>query len=202
MSPRDLLQLAIVVLSLAGCGSAGAYLWVDEVPATEVVDPGPRQYVIAAGDVLSIRVYNQDAISTRGKVRPDGKIGVPLAGEVDAGGRRPVELAREIEAQLKPFVVAPAVVVSVEEVQPIHVAVLGEVARPGVYALEPGAGVLQAMAIAGGATDFADRDGIYLLRKRAAQPPLRIRFSYAKLAGGEGRGAGLTLVAGDVLMIE
>jgi polysaccharide export outer membrane protein len=202
MRPCDLLPLALLGLSLTGCGGAAAYLWVDEVPLTEIADPAPRPYVIAAGDVLSIRVYNQDALSTRARVRPDGKIGVPLAGELDAAGRRPVDLAREVEAQLKPFVVAPAVVVSVEEVQPIQVAVLGEVTRPGVYALEPGAGVLQAIATAGGASDFADRERIFLLRKRPAQAPLRIRFTYAKLAGGEGRGAGLTLVAGDVLMLE
>lgn len=198
---RSLHLLAFAAALLAACGSAGSYTWVDDVPKTEIAGPTQGDYVIGSGDLLAIRVYNQEALSTRGRVRPDGKIGVPLAGEIEAQGRRPQDLAREIEAHLKPFVLAPAVIVSVEEIRPLQVSILGEVARPGVVSLEPGAGVLQALASAGGTTDFADRERIFVLRKRPAQPPLRIRFSYSQLAGG-GSGATFALVNGDVVMVE
>ncbi len=66
-------------------------------------------------DTLTVRVYNQDGVTTRGRVRPDGRIALPLAGEVEAEGRRPADLAREIEAKLKPFFVAPSVAVNVDD---------------------------------------------------------------------------------------
>lgn len=201
MLPRDRFIVALAA-TLAGCAPIGPYVWIDDIPATEIAEPTRRDYVINAGDVLTIRVYNQDAISSRARVRPDGRIAVPLAGEVDAVGRRPIELAKEIEAQLKPFVVAPAVTVSVDEVQPVQVSVLGEVARPGVYPIEPGSGVLQALALAGGKTRFAAADRIFVLRRRLADAPLRIRFTYDQLRAGAGKAATFTLAPGDVVSVE
>ena len=195
-------RAASAALALSGCAAIGPYVWIDDVPLTDIAEPSRRDYAINTGDLLSIRVYNQDAISTRARVRPDGRIAVPLAGEVDAVGRRPLELAKEIEAQLKPFVVAPAVVVSVDEVQPVQVSVLGEVTRPGVFPIEQGAGVLQALALAGGTTRFARRDRIFVLRKRLAEAPLRVRFTYEQLSGGSPRASSFTLVSGDVVSVE
>lgn len=191
---------ACAALGLAACGSALDYTWIEDVPATELASVHRGDYVIATGDLLAVRVYNQEALSSRGRVRPDGKISVPLAGEVVARGRRPADLARDVEALLKPFMVAPAVVVSVEEIQPMQISVLGEVARPGVFALEPGAGILAALASAGGTTEFADRDRVFVLRKRAEGPPLKIRFTYARLTGSGG--AAFVLADGDVVMVE
>lgn len=198
---RTLLAVGLAC-GLVGCATTGPYVWAEDVPLAEVADPGERAYVIARGDVLAVRVYNQDALSMRGRVRPDGKIVVPLVGEVEVVGRRPIELASELEARLRPYVVAPAVAVFVEEIEPVPVVVLGEVARPGVFSLPAGAGVLQAIAMAGGTTEYADGERIYLLRKRSAQPALKIRLSYSRLTNGEGRGAELTLQAGDVVLVE
>jgi polysaccharide biosynthesis/export protein len=182
---------ALIGLLLAGCGAAEPYVWVEQVPEATAGE-GSGEYVIAAGDVLAVRVYNQDAVTTRSRVRPDGRIAVPLAGEVQAEGRRPADLAREIEARLKPFFVAPAVAIGVDEVQPLRVPVMGEVAHPGVYPLEPRAGVLDALAAAGGTTEYADRDRIFVVRRRAGKDGVRIRFTYGRLAG----------VPGDVVMVE
>lgn len=198
---RCLLLLAGAACALAACGPAGPYVWVQDVAGAEIPGKNQGDYVIGSGDVLAVRVYNEEALSARGRVRPDGKIAVPLAGEIDALGRRPQDLARDIEARLKSFIVAPAVVVSVEEVRPMQVSVLGEVERPGVYPLDSGAGVLQALASAGWATEFADRDCIFVLRKRDAEPPLRIRFTLAELSRG-GNGALFALADGDVVIVE
>lgn len=197
---RRLILLA--ALPLAGCAHTDAYVWVDEVPTSQIAAPSPGDYVIASGDVLAIRVYNQDGLSTRGRVRPDGKIGVPLAGEIDALGKRPADVAKDIEAHLKPFFVAPAVIVAVEEIQPLQISVLGEVAHPGAFSLTPGAGVLQALAIAGGTTEFADRERIFVIRKRTIGPPLRIRFSYEQTTRGAGSGVSFQLLSGDVVTVE
>jgi polysaccharide export outer membrane protein len=189
------------VLGLAGCGAADAYVWVEDVPRTEIAADRKGDYVIGSGDLVAIRVYNQEALSTRARVRPDGKIAVPLAGEIEARGLHPSDLAKEIEARLKSFVVAPAVIVSVEEFRPIQISVVGEAARPGVFPLEPGSGVLAALASAGGMTEFADRERIFVLRKRAAQAPIRIRFTYAQLSTGAS-GATFALTDGDVVVLE
>ena len=201
MRAREACSLVLIAVSSLTACAEGAYVRVQDVSKADIADAGQRDYVIGAGDALAIRVYNQDALSARGRVRPDGKIAVPLAGELDALGRRPQDLAKDIEARLKPFVVAPTVLVSVEEIRPIQISMLGEVARPGVISLDAGAGVLQALASAGGTTDFADRERIFVLRKREAQPPLRIRFSYADLARG-GSGALFALAHGDVVIVE
>lgn len=188
-------------LVLTACGATTTQVWVDEVSSAELGEAAAGDYLIATGDLLAVRVYEQDAVSTRGRVRPDGKISVPLAGEVRALRRRPAELAREIEALLKPFVRAPTVSVIVEEIQPVRVSVLGEVARPGVFVLDPGAGVLQALASAGGTTEFAARDRIFVVRRMSGGAPIRIRFSLAKLTG-DSRAAGFMLTQGDVVMVE
>lgn len=200
-TPRRLLALGLA-LGLTACGTTGPYVWAEDVPLSELTDPAERAFVIARGDVLAVRVYNQDGLSLRSRVRPDGKIVVPLVGELDVVGRRPIELASEIEAKLRPYVVAPAVAVFVEEIEPVPVVVLGEVARPGVFSLPADASVLQALAMAGGITEYGDGERLFLLRKRAGRPALKIRLSYSRLTNGEGRGAELTLQAGDVVLVE
>jgi polysaccharide export outer membrane protein len=199
--PGLLLAMATSLLLTRCSPGIRSFTWVDEIPRTEISGTVSGDYTIAEGDLLGVRVYNQDALSSRSRVRPDGRIGVPLAGEIEALGRRPADLAKEIEARLKPFIVAPAVVVVVEEIQPVRIAVLGEVAHPGVFVLEPGASVLQALATAGGTTEFADRERIFVIRPRAAKAPLTIRFSYARLVG-TARASSFALANGDVVTVE
>jgi polysaccharide export outer membrane protein len=159
-------------------------------------------YIITSGDLLNIRVYNQDTISTRGRVGPDGKIAIPLVGELDAKGLSPANLSRQIEARLKPFIVAPSVATLVEEAQPVKVAVVGEVGHPAVLAVTPGAGVLQVLALAGGLTEYANRDRIFVLRDRPARGPFRIRFAYQDLIRGLGRAATFRVQSGDTVVVE
>lgn len=192
----------VVALATAACGTITKHVWVDEASAAILGEALAGEYVVATGDVLTIRVYEQDAISTRVRVRPDGKISLPLAGELPALGRRPVDLAKDIEARLKPFVRAPTVSVIVEEIQPVRVSVLGEVAHPGVFVLDPGAGVLQALASAGGTSEYASADRIFVVRKLPGEAPIRIRFSQAKLTGDSRRAAIFALVTGDVVLVE
>ncbi len=195
------LILSVVLLSAAiGCKGPGTFVWVDEIPAAEFTPrPEAGNYVISAGDMLNVRVYNQDPISTRARVRPDGKLSMPLIGDVEARGKRPAELAKLLEVRLKEFIVAPAVTVIVEESQAMIIAVLGEVSRPGNVQLENGSGVVQALAAAGGPNEFADRDRVFVFRKN---PQVRVRFTYESLTRGEGRGPAFALQQGDVVVVE
>jgi polysaccharide export outer membrane protein len=156
-------------------------------------------YLIEAGDMLSVRVFNQDAMSTRARVRSDGKISVPFVGDVPVRGKAPAAVAKDLEARLKSFVVTPAVTVTVDEFQQPSIAVVGEVAHPGVYNIEPSVGVLRALALAGGVTEYANHDNIYVLRRVG---PRRIRVTYRALIDNELRAAALHLRAGDTVVVE
>lgn len=96
--------------------------------------------------------------------------------------------------------VSPKVIVNLDELQPIAISVVGEVARPGALTLEPGAGVLQALAGAGGLTDYASDDRIFVLRKTPTSR--RIRFSYRGLTRNDSRASAFCLQAGDVVVAE
>lgn len=190
-----LLILGVALTALVACGSSGKYVWVDDLPYSASADI----YRIGVGDVLNVRVYNQDKLSTRAKVRSDGRIAVPLVGDVEVRGKTPAVISREIEARLKQYVVSPAVTVTVVQSEPTTVAVLGEVAHPGVYTMNPASGVLEALAAAGGFTDFANRESIYVVRQL---PPQRIRFTWNGLTGGDVRADTFRLHKGDVVVVE
>jgi polysaccharide export outer membrane protein len=167
---------ALTLVAALGCGSTGPYVWARDLKPDEV---GTADYVIVVGDVLSVKVFNQDAMSTHAKVRSDGKVSMPFLGDVLVLGKTPAALAREMEAGLKNFINSPNVTVIVDEFQPTTVTVIGEVGKPGTVAIERNAGVLQALAGAGGLTDNASRDDIFVLRE--APVPRRIRFTYESL---------------------
>lgn len=188
-----------VLLLLCGCyAPKGAFV---EVETANITDN--TEYVIAVGDVLQVRVFQQDAMSARVKVRADGKVSLPLVNDVVAAGKSPAVLAGELQVKLKDFINTPAVTVSLEETRPLIVSVLGEVPRAGTVTIETGSGVLQALAAAGGLTDFGHRDGIFVLRKIAgATAPKRIRFKWDALTQGDGPAARFLLQPGDVIVVE
>ncbi|MFZ5446249.1 MAG: polysaccharide biosynthesis/export family protein [Myxococcota bacterium] len=193
------LFVVVTAVLLAGCYTPrGAFLEVDAAIITE-----PNEYVVAAGDVLQVRVFQQDSMSARVKVRADGKVSLPLLGDIAAAGKSPSALASELQVRLKEYINTPVVTVSLEETRPVTVSVLGEVGRAGVVTLEQNSGVLHALAAAGGLNDFAHRDGIFVLRKIAGQTaPRRIRFTWEALSRGEGAAARFILQAGDVVVAE
>ncbi|HWT85727.1 MAG TPA: polysaccharide biosynthesis/export family protein [Myxococcales bacterium] len=181
------------------CAHVGPFVWVDDYAPPADAD-ARRDYLIAPGDLLSVNVFRQEGMATRERVRQDGKISVPMLGDVLAAGRSPGVLTEEIQSRLKAYINAPIVTVAVEETRPIAVPVLGEVAHPGQYNLEKGAGVLDALAAAGGFTDFAHRDRIFVLRRQPAL--VRIRCTFEALSRGQGRAIAFRLQPGDAVVVE
>jgi polysaccharide export outer membrane protein len=204
VSPRTLAApLAATLLVLAACAHE-RFQWVERLPPTQ---PADSDYRVATGDVLSVRVWNQESMSTaRARVREDGKISVPFLQDVEVEGMTPAEVSSRLGVKLKAFVVNPVVTVTLEERRPLRVSVLGEVARQGAYDLEPDSGVLQALATAGGITEYARRDGIFVLRHGywadGNSSPVRIRFRYRDLTSGATAAAAFRLRTGDVVIVE
>lgn len=189
--------LAGLLSAATACRTAppkGPYVWVQDF---QEAAPAEAAYVIAPGDVINVRVFNQDGMSGRARVRNDGMISLPFVNEIRAADLSTLALAARIKERLKEFVVNPVVTVSLEEPRPAEISVVGEVAKPGVYKLEPHGGVLSALASAGGLSDFADRGRIFVLRDRQ-----RVRFTWQALVEAEPRAIGFRLQAGDVVVAE
>jgi polysaccharide biosynthesis/export protein len=197
---KRLLSAAACLLSACaapGCAPVlGNFVWVE---AYLQPDP-PSDLLIKPGDLVEVRVFNQDQMSTKARVRSDGKITLPFATDVQVAGYTPAVLADQLQTRLKDFINAPLVTVAVEEAKPAPISVLGRVNRPGQYPRENAATVLQALAMAGGLTDFARDDRIFVLR--AGPPQVRIRFRYSSLLIPDSRAAVFRLAGGDVIAVD
>jgi polysaccharide export outer membrane protein len=134
-------------------------------PTTRTTTTDPNQYRLAPGDKLRIEVYKDQQLSQSVQVRPDGKITLPLVGDMEAAGQAPVALRDSIATALKEYVTNPTVTVILVEAAASLAYVVGEVYHPGSVILQSGqVSVLQALALAGGLKDFADSKNIRILR--------------------------------------
>jgi len=193
-----LIILACLSAWASACASAGGSIEVDNLKEDPSVSAA-REYFIAAGDMLNIQVYMDAQTSGKMRVRSDGRITLPLVNDIVAAGKTPVQLARDIETALKTVILSPQVTVIVEDSTPT-ISVLGEVAKPGAQALQRDTGVADVLAAAGGLTNFAHKDRIFVIR--SAPQPIRIHFTYEAITKGIGRAPLFRLRAGDVVVVE
>lgn len=188
----------LLCLGLPGCGGPGTYVWVTDLPLAAAASND--DYLIREGDLVSIRVFNQDPLSTHARVRTDGRIAMPVLGDIDVRDKRPSEVKAELERRLKDYVNSPSVTITIEESQPISVAVLGEVAHGGVFPVDRRATVGYVIAQAGGLNEFASRNGIFVVRK--SPQPMRVRFTFDEVRRGEPHAAAFVLHEGDLVVVE
>ena len=173
--------------------------------ATTRAQPARAQgtYRIAAGDVLDVIVWRNKDLSLQITVRPDGWISYPLVNDVRVAGSTVAEIQKTLQDALSKFVTAPQVTVVVTRVSNLRVSILGKVRQPGRYNLEGPTTVLDVLALAGGPTEYADPDGIYILRRGAPPESLfeRIPARYASsVSAGKGN-TNVTINAGDIIIV-
>jgi polysaccharide export outer membrane protein len=156
----------------------------------------PSTYVVGAEDVLQIRVWREPDLSGPVAVRPDGKISMPLIGDLQAGGNTPLRLAEMIKEGLVKFVTEPEVMVSVLAVNSKKYFVIGEVNRPGQYPLVVPTTISQALTIAGGFREYADTKNVLILRG-----PKRYKFNYRDWARGRNPTQNILLDSGDEIIV-
>jgi len=130
-------------------------------PAATAAD---GSYRLGPEDVIEVFVWKEPELTSTSTVRPDGRISMPLVGEIVAAGKTPGELQTEIASGLTDYVTEPVVTVVVKEVRSPQVSVLGEVKKPGRYRIAQSATVLDAIALGGGFTDYAHRGKVVVLR--------------------------------------
>jgi len=160
------------------------------------------EYVIGPEDVLEITVWRNADLSKVVAVRPDGRISLPLIGDVVAVGRTPGQLTREISAKLKEYKENPAVAIVVREVNSYTIFVLGEVAKPGRYPLKSKTTLLQGITIAGGFTPVAARNKLVVFRfAEGGKGDDRIKASYDDIVLRDGSLQNVELKPGDTVVV-
>jgi polysaccharide export outer membrane protein len=155
-------------------------------------------YRLTPGDKLRVEVYKDTQLSQSLQIRPDGKITLPLLGDVPAAGRTPTELRDSLTTALREYITNPVVTVIVVEATPGSIFVMGEVNKPGTIAVNGPISILQVLAMAGGFKDFAHTKDIKVLRK-TAKGVQTLRFNYNDAIKGEA--PAMLLEAGDTVIV-
>ncbi len=207
MQFKVMLLVTGMILSLAAVavsdGPAGAATKTNVVqrPAQKPLMFGDSEYRLGPEDVIEVFVWKEPELSSTVVVRPDGNVSLPLIGELEAAGRTATYLQAEIAKRLKQFVSEPVVNVMVKEINSPKISVLGQVRKPDVYSIKRRITVLEAIALAGGFTDFAKRNRVYVLRNGQANGQQRRIRVDLKNAVKEGTGM-LYLEPSDTIYVE
>jgi polysaccharide biosynthesis/export protein len=158
-------------------------------------------FIIGNDDVLAINVWKEPDLSKQIPVRSDGKISLPLIGDIQAAGRTPAQLEGDITERLKNFITDPQVAVIVQQINSLKFNILGQVTKPGAYPLTAGTTIVDAIATAGGFRDFAKKKGIYVLRQGMTGNEFRYAFNYQDFVKGKDTKQNIMLKPHDTVVV-
>jgi len=200
MIPVRALVIAGVLLAIQmGCAP------VSQEALDEAIKPVSKEFLLGPEDVLEVTVWRNQDLSRTVVVRPDGKISLPLIGDVQASGLNSSQVAARIAQRLTEFKENPNVSVSLKEVNSYFIYVLGEVLKPGKYPLKSYATVLQGVSMAGGFTPFASKNRMQVIRTHANEDgkenQIRIPVPYNELVSGKGEIENFILKSGDTIVV-
>jgi polysaccharide export outer membrane protein len=194
--PAASLVLAAIAM-LAACSAPAPY-----PPAPLDVQAPDLRYKIGPLDTLNIVVWRSPDLSAVVTVRPDGLVSIPLAEDVQAAGRSPAELSRELERALAKYVREPVVSVVVTGFQGIYadqVRIVGEAAKPQAVPYRRNMTLLDVMIQAGGLTDFADGNGAVLIRGAEGGRQYSVRLKDLLKRGDIS--ANVAVMPGDIVIV-
>jgi polysaccharide export outer membrane protein len=160
-----------------------------------------EDYIIGPSDVLAINVWKDPELTRTVTVRPDGKISLPLIGELAVSGLTASSVQRLIAQRLTEYVSKPQVTVIVQEVKSQTYVIVGKVVKPGAYELGKPTTVLEAIAIAGGFLDFAKVSKVNIIRRLAGGPSETLHFDYKKVVKGQNPEQNVELKSGDTIVV-
>jgi len=167
------------------------------IPALPTAAPvDPKTYVIGPEDILSVRVWREPELSSAVQVRPDGKITLPLIGEMEAAGQTPEGLKAKVVEALQEYIIKPDVIVSLQSVQSRKYYITGEVTRPGTFPLVVPVTILEALTNAGGFKEFANTKKITVLRKGKI-----LKFNYNEVVKGKNPQQNVQIENGDYIVV-
>jgi len=194
MKTRAIVGAIILCAGLA----LNAYSEQAKPPKPEVNTPTGAGYRLGSEDVIEFKVYKEPDLTTTATVRPDGMISLPLIGEIQAAGKTTPELEKEITLKLRESLEDPVVSVVAKEINSPKISVQGEVRKPDVFPIRQRMTVLQAIALAGGLTQFAKKDRVFVLRI-GPSGQTRFRLNYDHMVKD---GDAFYLEAADTVVVE
>jgi polysaccharide biosynthesis/export protein len=195
MHTSTLLATLLAALFAAAPQAAGPD---DKKPAPQPPAAASEDYRVGPGDKLRIEVYKDPQLSQSVQVRPDGKITLPLIGDMEATGRTPLELRDAITKSLKEFITNPTVTVIVVEALASQVFVMGEVSKPGPVQIYGPTTIVQVLAMAGGFKEFANTKDVRVLRPNG-NGVQQIHFNYKEALNGDSKP--FFVRAGDTVVV-
>jgi len=157
-------------------------------------------YTVNPGDVLIVSVWKEEDLAQEVLVLPDGTFSFPLAGDIRAEGRTISEIRTELTERLSQYIPDLVVTVATKLIGGNKIYVIGQVARPGEFVVNPNVDVMQALSMAGGTTVFAEIDDIRILR-RVDGEQTAIKFKYNEIKKGKHLEQNIMLQAGDVVVV-
>jgi polysaccharide export outer membrane protein len=198
------------------CLAFSGFLWGQAAVSnhTEVISPATpppgspsrithpdNTYIIGEDDVLSINVWKEPDLTRSITVRSDGKISLPLIGDLQAAGRTPTQLEQDIAASLRNYITDPQVTVIVQEIRSQKFNIFGQVNKPGSYLLTADTTIVDALALAGGFKDFAKKKSIYILRQNPQGEESRISFNYQEFIKGKNVSQNIKIKPHDTIVV-
>ena len=199
-------MLLIVTLSLAHALIASAQTGAKpqaskSTDAAPAATPLPTDYRIGVEDVLSVVFWKERDLSAEVVVRPDGKISLPMLNDVSAVGLTPEQLAAAVATVAAKYVRDTGATVMVKEIRSRKVYVVGEVAKPGAFAIGNEMNVLQALAEAGGLLEHANKGDIVIVRQERGSER-RFTFNYNDVVRGRNIQQNIRLAPGDTILVR
>ena len=158
------------------------------------------RYLLNAGDILDISVWNEESLQKTVVVLPDGMISFPLAGELAAEGKSVTELQNALKKNLAEFLADPLVTVLVANVSGNTVHIMGKVSNPGSFVMSQPLNVMQALSLAGGLSPYAEENNIIILRAHGDEQKV-MPVRYADIKDGDDLSTNIKLESGDVIVI-
>jgi len=206
MKTTSFVTCLVLTLGCAGVSAAGPVRGEgapgvnsdDKKPAPTLPAGVEADYRLGAGDKLRIEVYKDSQLSQSVQIRPDGKITLPLVGDIVATGMTPIELRDSLTKSLTEFITNPTVTVIVVEAESAHAFVMGEVTHPGPVQLHGPTTILQALAMAGGFKEFANTKAVKVLRPKGSGLET-LHFNYKDVLAGDAKP--FYLKSGDTVIV-
>ena len=169
-------------------------------PETKKAVAADTSYIIGPMDILEIQVWKESDFSREVLVRPDGKITLPLVGDIHVSGMNAMALKDLLTAKLSDFIDNPEVTVILLESRSRNFYIIGKVTRPGTYPLMNHMTVLHAISVAGGLGEWADKDSIRIIRRSGGKEVI-LRFDYDKVTSGKNLEQNILLEPNDTIVV-
>jgi polysaccharide export outer membrane protein len=209
---KSKLCCAFVIFTLLACLTfAATPTWGPDspkpagTPVNQAIPPPAKgvdkDYIIGPSDALAINVWKDTELSRTVLVRPDGKISLPLVGELEVSGLTALKVQQLIAQKLDPYISKPQVTVIVTEVKSQTYTVVGKISHSGAFELAKPTTVLEAIAIAGGFQEFAKTNKIYIIRRMPDGSVAKLPFDYKKVIKGQDAEANVNLQSGDTIVV-